>query len=333
MATIKDIAERAGVSIGTVDRVIHNRGRVSEETRKTILDLVRELDYRPNRVSKGLSLLRKNIKLSFFVPDSLNNPFFGQVRSGAQEKSKELTEYGIEVEYHIIPALATPFAVPENFSTDGIAMLYLPTMEPLCQWAMANNVPVVCFNVPAPDHYPFAYVGCDYRQAGRIAAGLTAIICGGAGRVGILSEGTDLISSYGDREKGFRQEIREHYPQIQLAPSYTTTYSESLKDSAIQMLADHPDLDLIYLVNPGDYSVCRIIHETAGKPIQIVTNDLVPAQRHYLTDGIITATICQEPERQGATSLEILFQYIVNGSIPDEKNILTNLTIHISQNA
>ena len=98
MATIKDIAERAGVSIGTVDRVIHNRGRVSEETRKTILDLVRELDYRPNRVSKGLSLLRKNIKLSFFVPDSLNNPFFGQVRSGAQEKSKELTEYGIEVE-------------------------------------------------------------------------------------------------------------------------------------------------------------------------------------------------------------------------------------------
>lgn len=333
MATIKEIAELAGVSIGTVDRVIHNRGRVSPETKQAVLSLIRELDYRPNRVSKGLALLRKNIKLSFFVVDVCCNPFFEQVLAGAQEKSKELIEYGIEVEYHILPVSDKPFCVPEDFSTDGIAMLYMPPMESLCQWALTHKVPVVCYNVPAPSDYPFAYVGCDYYQAGRIAAGLSAMICGGKGKIGILSEGSDLISSYGDREKGFRQEIQDCYPNMQIAPSYTTMYLQTLKDCAMQMLTEQPDLDLIYLVNPGDYSVCHVIREACGKPIPIVTNDLTPSQQYYLADGIITATICQEPERQGATALEILFRYIVNGSIPEQKSILTNLTIHIRQNA
>ena len=54
-ATIKMIAERAGVSIGTVDRVLHNRPYVKAEVRERVLAVMAELDYRPNRMASALA--------------------------------------------------------------------------------------------------------------------------------------------------------------------------------------------------------------------------------------------------------------------------------------
>ena len=54
-ATIKMIAERAGVSIGTVDRVLHDRPYVKEEVRRRVLEVMEELDYQPNRVASALA--------------------------------------------------------------------------------------------------------------------------------------------------------------------------------------------------------------------------------------------------------------------------------------
>ena len=67
MATIKEIAELAKVSIGTVDRVIHNRGRVSKETEKKIKAIIDELNYQPNFFAKNLKLSKEfNFNLSSF---------------------------------------------------------------------------------------------------------------------------------------------------------------------------------------------------------------------------------------------------------------------------
>ena len=53
--TIKMIAERAGVSIGTVDRVLHDRPYVKAEVRERVLRVMEELDYHPNRMASALA--------------------------------------------------------------------------------------------------------------------------------------------------------------------------------------------------------------------------------------------------------------------------------------
>jgi len=58
--TVRGIAEKAGVSIGTVDRVIHNRGRVSPETRDKILGIIAESGYTPNPIARHLKLNKKH---------------------------------------------------------------------------------------------------------------------------------------------------------------------------------------------------------------------------------------------------------------------------------
>lgn len=334
MATIKEIAMRAGVSIGTVDRVLHNRGRVSNQTRETVLRLVDELGYKPNTVAKGLAIMRKKYKLTFFTVDPIYRPFFGKILDGAQLKADELAQYGVEVD--IIPVSPYATVLREwDHETDGIAMMPMNILEPVLQWAKSVNIPVVSYNMPLPAEDCLTYVGCNYQQAGRIAAGLCAIAGGSSCKVAVLSEGSQETISYRDRMLGFRQEMQTRYPNIEVTRSYVTEDGyDSLEAAAEKMLAEHRDFDVVYLINPGDYSICKMIHKRMGcGRVRIITNDLIPIQHSLLAEEMITATICQEPERQGAESLQILFDYVANGKTPDSANCYTNLTIHILQNA
>ena len=68
---IKDIAERARVSVGTVDRVIHKRGEVAEETRKQILSIIEELGYTPNVLAKSLAS-KKQYQIAALIPEHKN---------------------------------------------------------------------------------------------------------------------------------------------------------------------------------------------------------------------------------------------------------------------
>ncbi len=97
MTTIKEIAEKCGESIGTVDRVLHDRGAVKPATREKVWAAVKELGYRPNHVAQGLAARKKKLKLGMILPESTNHPFFLDIRRAAVEKAEELTAYGVQV--------------------------------------------------------------------------------------------------------------------------------------------------------------------------------------------------------------------------------------------
>ena len=75
MATIKEIAELAGVSRGTVDRVLNNRGSVNPRTARKILEIAQALDYKPNKAGIVLAAQKKNLKIGVILFDT-GNPFF-----------------------------------------------------------------------------------------------------------------------------------------------------------------------------------------------------------------------------------------------------------------
>ena len=96
MATIKEIAALAGVSRGTVDRVLNNRGAVNPETAEKIRKIAKELDYKPNRAGLVLAAQKKRLKLGVIL-FSTGNPFFQDVLAGIDEKAEELANYNCTV--------------------------------------------------------------------------------------------------------------------------------------------------------------------------------------------------------------------------------------------
>ena len=95
--TIKEIAAAAGVSRGTVDRVLHNRKDVKPEVAEKIRALADSLGYVPNKAGKILAARRQFIRLGCMLPD-VDNPFFEKVIQGFRRAEAELQDYGVTVE-------------------------------------------------------------------------------------------------------------------------------------------------------------------------------------------------------------------------------------------
>jgi LacI family transcriptional regulator len=81
--TIADVAREAGVSIQTVSRVLNNKGEVTQATRRTVLEVIERLGYRPNGVARSL-VTRRTLMLGLVVPD-IANPFFPEIARGAED--------------------------------------------------------------------------------------------------------------------------------------------------------------------------------------------------------------------------------------------------------
>lgn len=224
MATIKEIALKAGVSIGTVDRVLHNRGMVNAQTKERVEAVMRELNYRPNQAAQGLAARKKKLRISFFLPNIQHHPFFEKVAHAAEKKAKELEQYGVQVSFYQIHGyddltlLGEPGyrdMLPEQ---DGVVMMGIdiPQITSYLEQAGSLKIPVVFYNTYIPECEFLAYVGCDYGQAGRLAAGLGALAGGEDARVCIYSEGLKTISSHEERVDGFCREVAGRYPAMKI---------------------------------------------------------------------------------------------------------------------
>ena len=330
MITIKEIAKEAGVSIGTVDRVLHNRGRVSREAQEKVNAVVEKAGYKPNTVAQGLAVRKKGLKICFMVPETTYNPFFKDVEEAAFRKAKELEAYGVRVEFLKLWTNREAKAVQDNIKgieqiikdADGLVTIGMEAKEILyCVEAMEKQKkPVVLYNSILNGRKYLAYVGCDYEKSGRLAAGLCALTGGKDARVCMFSQGL--------------KEAEAYYPQMKIEGCWQILDDPVENDIQVEkMLEEYPDVNMVYIANPADYKICELIHRAdKDHQLKIVTNDVVETLAQMMEDGVVDATISQQPKVQGALSLEILFRYLAFGEKPKEKNCYTELHIHILQN-
>ena len=132
----------------------------------------------------------------------------------------------------------------------------------------------------------------------------------------------------------FTQELHDRHPGVTLADGgIPAVFHGDNYDPLDELLERNPLMTALYIVNLGDFNICRAARKAAeGRDLAIITNDLIPAQREMLRDGIISATVSQQPDVQGALPLQILYDLLVFGTAPQRKRYFTQLDIHIPQN-
>lgn len=167
-----------------------------------------------------------------------------------------------------------------------------------------------------------------------MAAGLIALSIGNKGKIVIATSYHKETLSFSERLNGFIDELDREYPEIEIVNrDEDYIFQEDDYSNILKVLSGNPDVKALYLVNPGDYGLCKAV---AGffkdHRVKIITNDLVEEKMELLMDGTISAAIGQEPLKQGTLPLQILYDYLSLGVVP-EKQYITNLSIHIKQNA
>ncbi len=94
--TIKQIAEAAGVSRGTVDRALNNRSGINPEVAKRVREIAAELHYEPNAVAKALAHSQRKIQIGVLT-NSKGNPFFDKVLRGIARAEREIRSFGVSL--------------------------------------------------------------------------------------------------------------------------------------------------------------------------------------------------------------------------------------------
>ena len=146
MATIKEIAELAGVSRRTVDRVINHRGSVKPDTEEKIKKIIEELSYTPNTAGRSLAAHKKKLRLLFCSTKGIYAPIYHPIRLGAQQKAAELNEYGVTTDFLTIDR-EHPYTREElrllinTLDCDGIAIspVNIPGITEIIEWAEKNE--------------------------------------------------------------------------------------------------------------------------------------------------------------------------------------------------
>ncbi len=335
MTTIKDIADLAGVSRGTVDRVLNSRGAVSPQTAEKVLEIARALGYRPNKAGTALAAQKKKYKIGVLL-FSEHNPFFDEVMEGVRAKAEELQDYGIttitrRVEFD---ANAQLLAL-EELQTEGIHGLMLAPYNHMrikekIDELVEKQIPVVTVNTDIDGSRRMAYVGSDYRKGGCTAAGLFALMTAGDVKLGIIT-GSSNVLCHTERIEGLKDTLRRFYPRIHVT-EILENHDDEFKSYTLtgRLLRRHPDIDALFFAAAGVHGGCRAVEESECRP-KIITFDEVPTTLKMLKKGIISATISQQPCRQGSRSLDLLFEYLTSGTVPEKEHYFVEHSIMIRE--
>lgn len=335
MITIREIAKLAGVSRGTVDRVINGRGGVAKEAEDRILEIIREHGYKPNRAAKALARRNRSFLIGV-VSASIDNKFFKDVVAGIEAVEKEIRELGIRLLYREVAKFSVDDqlrCLDELLESNIDALAINPINDPLIieklREANRRAIPVITFNSDVEQVDKLSYIGCDYHKSGRIAAGLIGMACRESTDVAIV---TGSMKSLGHslRVDGFRDALQA-FPALRLDTIVEMFDDEITSYSKVgKLLADNPNIGAFFFSAGGKEGGVRAIQES-GRRATIVTVDIDPLSAEWLKTGVIAATICQQPYVQGYEAIRQLAGYLLYGEVPARKMQYTQAEIIIPQ--
>lgn len=338
MATIKEIAELAGVSRGTVDRVLNNRGSVNVKTAEKILEIAKAVDYKPNRAGLALAAQKRRLKLGVILFGN-SNPFFDEVMKGVRYQEEKLASYNCsivvkQISYDADEQLS---AIDELLTQEVHGIVLAPYNSPKIvqkiNMLSDMGIPIVTTNTDVSNSKRIAYVGSNDFLSGETAGGLMGLMTTGEIHTGIIL-GSKQILSHTDRAYGFQSCIQKKYPRIHVAALLENQDDEVESFHVTQkLLQTHPELNALYFAAGGVYGGCKaVLAENRSDSLTIITHDKVDTTRNFVKEGIISATICQQPFIQGSKSLDILFNYLTAGELPEKELNYVTVDIRIAEN-
>lgn len=313
MATIREVAQLAGVSPATVSRVMNGTAKVDEEKRKRVEDAIRETGFKPNKLARAL--FKNSSGLIGLIVPNIDNPFFNEIAKAIEEEAYNkglhivLCSSGNNTQKE-----ADNIQMLEQMKADGIILItngnHTGRMIEKC------SLPVIVVDRHITDCGEIAHIEADHYQGGKLAAeflvkcGCRSIVC---------LRGPQEFTSGRLRYQGYCDVCRENgIPERYVDTKYS--FESGIK-AAYEMLERFPETDGIVATNDmvaiSSYKVLRSKGIRVPEDIQIVGFDDI--RFSSLVSPAVT-TIHQPITEMGKRAVEIIFRY-AEGSEYSEKNV------------
>ena len=332
--TIKHIAAMAGVSRGTVDRALNDRQGINPDVQKRILRIADEMGYRPNPAAKALADNRYSTKKIGVLLNALGNPYFDEVIHGVKDALQTFEEFGVQSSIKLMQGydVKRQEELLEELAEEGVngivmTPINVPEIVQKIDELKKKQIAVVTVNSDVLDSSRIAYVGCRYKKSGSVAAGILGMINRGNEEQYAVIGSSIKNLAVERRVQGIIETLEADYPWIRITDRLYNEDNDEISYSEVKKLLERRgDLDGICFAGAGSKGGIQAALES-GKKLKIVTFDLTEAIGRYLKENVVTATVCQNPYRQGYDGTDLLGKYLLWNQKPVRELNYTELTI------
>ncbi len=337
MVTINDVAKAAGVSKGTVDRVIHNRGEVSPKSREKVLRVIDELGYKPNVYASMLASQKKRT-ICCLIPEYVEGDFWSLTAKGLMVAGETASRYGVSVEVvtydqYEIESFQQVCHDVLDMDPSGVVLAPIFRAETLlfAGELAKRSVPYVYIDSRIEEDANYmAYFGMPMFQSGYLCAD---ILMNGQYEdtvymVRLERDKTRQSDPTGARRAGFMKYMAERYPETDIVNVFLDPKDEVLRFARLDeaFCSENASYDsqarkLIVMCNSRVHMVAAYLKARGLKNCRVVGFDFLEKNVAALKDDTVQVLIAQHSDRQAtAAVLSLVDKFILNKDVTRRDN-------------
>lgn len=319
---IKDIARQSGVSVGTVDRVLHNRPNVSKAAREKVESVLKQINYRPNMYASALAY-NKQYEFVLLIPEHDSEAYWEEIEEGVEKAVQMRRDFNISVTtlYYKLYDPASYAARLEQIATSDIqGVILVPTdleqTRAFAQQMHERSIPFILLDSYIPDLKPLSFYGQDSISSGYFAARMLMLVAAGQQELMLMRQTKDgqLPSrQQKNREVGFNLYMQEHCPGVTVHEVDLPLDTERSRYDAIleDFFTAHPAVRHCITMCSKAHLVADFLSRTNRRDIQIMGYDMVGKNADGLRNGTLSFLIVQHAYVQGFHCVDTLFRAVV----------------------
>lgn len=327
--TIKDIAKLAEVSAGTVDRVLHNRGKVSEIKRKKVEAVLKDINYEPNLIAKTLKNNRV-FQLVAILPYAHTDEYWQKAKRGLLSALDEFRSFGIALaclEFDIADTHSFQKVCQDAIAEQPDGIIAVPffheeAREVFVQFE-ANQIPYLTFNTHLPGMHPACAIGQDLKQSGSLAAQLALMSRKKQGSVALVhvNEHPDNTDHAREKEEGFKAYLTEQGIDLIDFHSISLDESRDFDGELSKAIEAIPNLSAVHVSTSKAFMIDPILKHIHPE-CTLSGYDLVQPNVTLLREGKIQFLIDQKPMEQAYQAIARFTDHLVFKKTIDAEYLL-----------
>lgn len=339
---IKDIALQAGVSAGTVDRILHNRGNVSSKSREAVEKVLAKVGYRYNIHASAISF-RKEFNIAISIPTANEGEYWGSILEGLEHALEEYSDIKIKCTYRFydqFDIVSCREAFDHIISTSPDAVILGPTFnketELLCRKLDSCSIPYIFLDSTVKSTNPYETHTTDQFACGYLLGKLLDAITPENSRLAVFKmhrSGNQPANNSIEREAGFDSYMNEIGRSDKVTKAILPiTDLEKSEKVLLELLKDNSDIKGIAVLNSRGYVLADILKKNGITDIKIISFDLTTRNREFLENGDIAALLCQKPKLQGFNAIKGIINKLLYNMPSEQVHHLMPIDVIFKEN-
>lgn len=325
---IKEIAQKAGVSTGTVDRILHNRGKVSAKSRKAVEKVLAEVGYKYNIHTSAISF-RKEIVISVCIPLANSGEYWESINDGFEHALEEFSDIKIRLQYYFydqydVYSCRSAYDQVASNKSDAVIIGSTFTEETiqLCRKLDESSTPYIFVDSIVEGTNPYETYTTDQYACGYLLAKLLDSATPEDRYIAIFKFqriGNQSSTNSLERKRGFDSYMKEAGKSDRLIEALLPAMDMKQTESTLlEFLRDNPQVKSIAVLNSRGSVLANILHTNGMSDIHVISFDITENNKECLEKGKISILLCQKPKLQGFFAIKAVINKLLYNMPPKQ---------------